>query len=78
MPKESVYIKETPIIIGIPENTTKVKIVCTLDDRDYKVKKILKKADIDKAKSDAEVYTLTEEGREWLEGLRMGESLEFK
>ena len=72
--------KQVPIVLYIPDNAIKLEVIVTVmedDDSIYEVTDTLKPARLAEARIDGEewednnvTYTLTDEGRKYLEELR--------
>lgn len=84
MKEKYIKLKEIPIVMYIPEDAETITLKCKLKGSENKVKKKLTQEDILEARDeymdldDDTQYELTDKGRELLERLRTGESLESK
>lgn len=82
MKEKYIKLKEIPVVMYIPEDAESITLKCKLKGVEGKVKKKLTQEDILEARdayldlNDDTRYTLTDKGRELLERLRMGESVE--
>lgn len=74
--KEVINLKEQGVIVWIPEDAVKLKLVCSIieDDKLIGVEKILDNREIVEAHQEwedkCETFVITEEGREYLKSLK--------
>ena len=74
--KEVIDLKEQDVIVQIPEDTVKLRLVCSIieDDKLIEVEKTLSNREIFEAHQEwedkCETFVITEEGREYLKSLK--------
>ena len=74
--KEVIDLKEQDIIVQIPEDAVKLRLVCSIieDDKLIEVEKTLSNREIFEAHQEwedkCETFVITEEGREYLKSLK--------
>ena len=82
MKEKYIELKEIPVVMYIPEDAESITVKCKLKGVEGKVKKKLTQEDILEARdayldlNDDTRYSLTDKGREMLERLGMGKSVE--